>query len=251
MKEYYKVSNTKKIPTPYIRFFKRLYPIYVKKHKPTEVSNIIVAEWKAMNPAKKQEYIREYESDRLLQENKKITPQDRDEYAQLRTKYEKAIDDERNKIARKTEVAKALGAAKELKKAQNKAQRLLEKANKKAPVKQEDSDSDSEKVEDLVKRVKANKKNAELAERRKKRAAKALEEKAAKENEADDKADIALKNARKRTSVSRGKAETPKEKKGRSVSKSPKATKMVVEPYPTSSKQAPRKLRGHITPSPV
>lgn len=78
MKEYFKVSNTKKIPTPYIRFFKRLYPVYVKKYKPTEVSNVIVNEWKNMDPAKKKEYIKEYENDKMIQENKKITDQDKE-----------------------------------------------------------------------------------------------------------------------------------------------------------------------------
>ena len=111
MKEYYKVSNTKKIQTPYIRFFKKLHPIYLKKYKPTEVTNVIIDEWKLMDQAKKDEYIKEYEEDKAAQDSKKITEQDKEEYLLAKNKYEKAMTDEKNKISRKNEVSKSMAAA--------------------------------------------------------------------------------------------------------------------------------------------
>ena len=151
MKEYYKVSNTKKIQTPYIRFFKKLHPIYLKKYKPTEVTNVIIDEWKLMDQAKKDEYIKEYEEDKAAQDSKKITEQDKEEYLLAKNKYEKAMTDEKNKISRKNEVSKSIAAAKLVKREKAKIQKELDKKKKKEIVKEEDSDS--EKVEDLVKKV--------------------------------------------------------------------------------------------------
>lgn len=118
---------------------------------------------------------------------------------ELKSKYEKAMNDEKNKVSRKTEVTKNLANVKLLKKAKAKALRELEKATKKHSGKKEDSDS--EKVEDLVKRVKEAKKRKEIVSGKK-------DKEAAKQAANSEDEGVQAKKGGKK----------------RSVSKSPKAT---------------------------